>query len=77
MAKGLNKIYTKLSKDEKKRGVVFSSQLKVSYTQRTCKHDAEIIEVHKNDPDKVLKIQRLKDDTFFKGSPWKFNRIKE
>lgn len=53
----------KLTKEQKERGVIFSSHLK-NYTI----HDMGTIhEVFENDPDKYEKIKRLKDVSFFKN----------
>ena len=66
--------YLKLTKDQKERGVIFSSQLKDS----TGKFANGVIhEVFSNDENKDEKISRLSDSSFFKGSPWNVNEIRK
>lgn len=69
----MRKIYRKLTKDQKERGIIFSSTLSRYTTELTTD---TIHEVHKDDPDAYNKIQRLKDDKFFNNSPWKYNIIR-
>lgn len=69
----MRKVYRKLTKDQKERGVIFSSTL--------SRHTFECVdnytyEVFADDPDKYEKISRLKDDKFFNNSPWKYNIIR-
>lgn len=52
----------KLTKDQKERGVIFSSQL----SNHTIGDAGELHEVFENDPDKYEKINNLKDVKFFK-----------
>lgn len=65
------KIYRKLTKDQKERGVIFSSCL-----SPTKYENGTIHEVKKDDPDKENKICNLKDDKFFNGSQFKYNIIR-
>ena len=69
----MRKIYRKLTKDQKERGIIFSSTLSKCTTETS---DCTIHEVHKDDHDAYNTIQRLKDDKFFNGSPWKYNVIR-
>lgn len=69
----VRKVYKKLDRWQKKRGVIFASTLS---TQRTelegdCTH-----EVLESDVDKSQKIQRLTNDRFFNESYFKFNIIR-
>ena len=70
----MRKIYKSLTKDQKERGIIFSSTLSRYTTELTTD---TMHEVHKDDPDKWTTIDRLKDDTFFNGSPWKYNIIRQ
>ena len=70
----MRKIYKSLTADQKARGIIFSSTLSRYTTELTTD---VMHEVHKDDPDKWGKIDRLKDDKFFHGSPWKYNIIRE
>lgn len=69
----MQKVYKKLTKDQKERGVIFSSCLSKSTTE-TAKDTVH--EVMKGDPNKDKVIQRLKDDSFFRDGPWKYNIIR-
>ena len=63
MAYKWTKCNYKLTKDQKERGVIFSSQL-INYTL----HDiGEVEEVFANDPNGYETIRRLKDVRFFKN----------
>ena len=66
----------KLTKDQKEQGIIFSSTL---MKDRYNPYDLEPTthEVHKDDPDKHKKIERLKDDSFFNNSPFSYNLIRE
>ena len=71
----MKKIYKKLTEDQKKRGVIFSSTLS-EYTEE-CLID-NIHEVLKTDDDNNKTIDRLMDDSFFNASPiYKFNIIRQ
>lgn len=74
MKRGLRKKYLSLTVDQKRRGVIFSSQLKD--TKGRTK-DASIKEVFKNTPNKEQYIYNLKDDSFFLGSFWNLNEIRQ
>lgn len=64
----MKKRYLKLTEDQIKRGVIFSSQLEGS----TIIH-----EVFKSDTDKREVIARLLNDSFFNRSPFKYNEIRQ
>ena len=70
----MRKIYRKLTKDQKERGVIFSSTLSKATTELA---GDTIHEVFATDADKWVTIERLKDDSFFNGSPWKYNIIRQ
>ena len=65
----MRKKYLKLTEDQKQRGIIFSSVLLPA--DRPCIH-----EVHKDDEDRQVKIERLKNDKFFNSSPYKYNEIR-
>ena len=69
----MRKIYKDLTKGQRERGIVFSSTLSRYTTELTTD---VMHEVHKDDPDKWNTIARLKDDSFFNDSPWKYNIIR-
>lgn len=70
----MQKVYKKLTEDQKKRGVIFSSCLSVGRTEQ----DGDTIhEVLKDGEDINGHIERLKDDKFFNSSHWNFNIIRE
>lgn len=64
----MKKKYLKLTKDQKDRGVIFSSELVGGGT---------VHEVFSDDEDKEKKIDRLLDDKFFNNSPFKYNLIRQ
>ena len=70
----MRKVYKKLTDEQKKRGVIFSSCLSVGRTE--TEEDTEH-EVLNDDVDKWDTIARLKDDKFFNSSHWNFNIIRE
>lgn len=67
----MRKLYRKLTKEQIKRGVVFSSCLSVDKVE----HDT-IHEVFNFNEESLIKIERLKDDKFFNSSHFKFNIIR-
>ena len=69
----MRKIYKSLTKDQRERGVIFSSTLSKGKTELV---GDTIHEVFATDPDKYATIERLKDDKFFNGSPWRYNIIR-
>ena len=69
----MQKIYKKLTKKQIKRGVIFSSCLSKC---RTEQEEDNIHEVLKGSDDINNHIRRLKDDSFFNGSPWRYNIIR-
>ena len=70
----MKKVYKKLTEDQKKRGVVFSSCLS---EYRTEQPDDLRHEVLKDSDDINGHIIRLTDDKFFNPSHWNFNIIRE
>lgn len=70
----MRKIYRSLTADQKARGVIFSSTLSKAKNEL----EGDIIhEVFETDSDKLATIERLKNDKFFNGSPWKYNIIRQ
>jgi len=67
------KIYKKLTEEQLKRGVIFSSCLSEFKTEM---QNDTIHEVFNKTEDKNLMIKRLKDDKFFNNSHFKFNIIR-
>ena len=68
----MKKIYKELTKDQKDRGVIFSSQLMPGTV------------IHEVTADNILncskghnKIELLEDDSFFDNSPYKYNLIRK
>ena len=70
----MRKIYKELTKEQKERGVVFSSTLS-KYTTEVS--GDTIHEVFDDTEDRETVIMRLLDDSFFNGSPWKYNIIRQ
>ena len=69
----MKKIYKKLTSDQIKRGVVFTSTLS-KYNFETS--DDTTHEVTADDAERWTKIERLKDDKFFRNSHFNFNIIR-
>ena len=70
----MKKVYKKLLKEQKKRGIIFSSTLSKYKTE--CLLD-NVHEVNKKNDDKEKTIERLKNDSFFDKSPiFKYNIIR-
>lgn len=85
----MKKIYKKLTEEQKKRGVVFSSCLSEYRTEQKGDEIHDVLKIIENDfkdkPTYELKkaidkneliILRLKDDKFFNPSHWNFNIIR-
>ena len=70
----MRKIYKKLTQDQKRRGVVFTSTLS---TETTEQYGDKTHEVFNTDEDKHETIERLKEDSFFNASPWRYNIIRQ
>ena len=70
----MKKIYRKLTKDQKNRGIIFSSCLKGAKDERI---NNTIHEVHKCNPERDNIINNLKNDKFFNDSPWSYNEIRK
>lgn len=69
----MKKIYKKLTKEQKERGVIFSSCLSKHKEEM---QDDTIHEVLKTDKDKYDQIRRLKNDSFFNNSTFVYNIIR-
>jgi len=69
----MQKVYKKLSQDQIKRGVIFSSCLSVFRTEQSTDLIHEVLE---SEPDKWQRVERLKDDKFFNASHWKYNILR-
>lgn len=70
----MKKEYKKLTEEQKKRGVIFSSCL----SEYRVEQGGDIIhEVLKDDEDISGHIARLKDDKFFNKSHWNFNILRQ
>ena len=69
----MRKVYKKLLKGQKERGVIYSSTLSKyrSEMQGDTTH-----EVFRDTPDKWVMIGRLKDDKFFNNSSFRYNIIR-
>jgi len=83
----MKKIYKKLSEEQAKRGVIFSSCLSTERAEQTGDNIHEVIKVKQEDfkeyrdfykalEEQNETISRLKDDKFFNDSPFKFNIIR-
>jgi hypothetical protein len=69
----MKKIHKKLTYDQYRRGVIFSSTL----SEHTVEQSGDTIhEVFGTDEDKNEKIARLLDDKFFNRSHFKYNIIR-
>ena len=69
----MKKVYKKLTKDQKERGVIFSSCLSENRSEGT---DETIHEVLESERDKHTVINRLLDDSFFNNSHYNYNIIR-
>ena len=69
----MKKVYKKLTEDQTKRGVIFSSTLS---TERTEQENDTTHEVTKEEPNKEEQITRLKNDSYFNKSHFKYNIIR-
>ena len=69
----MKKIYKKLTKDQKERGVIFSSCL--SKAREELENDYRH-EVKKGQEDATEVIDRLLDDRFFNESHFKYNIVR-
>jgi hypothetical protein len=76
----MKKLYRKLTKDQKARGIIFSSCLQV-YKFETDKdgsiHELDL-KLYQDDYKEYLTVKkRLLDDSFFNGSHWNYNIIRD
>ena len=69
----MKKVYKKLTQEQIKRGIIFTSTLSVA---RTELEEDNTHEIFKDDEDIHAHTQRLLDDSFFNASSWKFNIIR-
>lgn len=70
----MKKIYRKLTEEQIKRGVIFSSCLSVNTTEEDSDRIHEVVA---NQCDRERKIELLLDDGFFNQSPWNYNIIRK
>ena len=84
----MKKIYKKLSEEQIKRGVIFSSCLSIGRTEQADGNIHEVLRVNEKDfkeyrdfykalEEQKEHIARLKDDKFFNDSHFKFNIIRQ
>ena len=69
----MKKLYLKLLKEQKEKGVIFSSQL----ISPKGEENGLLHEVYKDDNNKYKKIKKLKNDKFFNNSHFLYNLIRE
>ena len=69
----MQKVHKKLTKEQKGRGVVFTSTLSTGRTEKPedCTH-----EVMADSESRFRTMRRLEDDSFFNDSPWSYNIIR-
>jgi len=83
----MRKIYKELTKEQKERGVYFSSTLSKERTEQKEDTIHEVLRLNEKDfkdyreyynaqQEQDTTIKRLKDDKFFNDSLWKFNIIR-
>lgn len=71
--KRMKKVFKALTQAQEEQGVIFTSCLSKYRTEQP----GDTVHIVKNtDVDKYEKITRLKDDSFFNASPFKFNIIR-
>ena len=71
----MEKVYKKLTNEQKERGVIFSSCLSKERTEQSSDMPS-IHEVLSSSDDKNATMDRLLDDKFFNSSPWTYNIIR-
>ena len=70
----MNKVYKKLTQEQKSKGIIFTSTLSKSRTEL----ESDLTHTVYNTTDnKTRKIALLKDDSFFNSSPWEYNIIRK
>jgi len=69
----MKKVYMKLTKEQIKKGIIFSSCLSKYKTEQ---EQDTMHEVHKEDTEQDIIISRLLEDKFFNPSPWNYNIIR-
>jgi len=74
----MKKVFLKLLKEQKKRGVVFSSTLSTHNfeTSTSTRHEITRADYQTDDIEAEAKERRLRDDKFFNTSPFQFNIIR-
>lgn len=72
----MKKVYKELTDDQCMRGVMFSSSLSTSQEEEGTVHEITHSEALDNAWEAKKKKDRLLDDSFFDGSPFKFNIIR-
>jgi hypothetical protein len=69
----MKKIYKKLSKERREKGIMFTSTLSNSKTEQ---EEDSVAIVYAKDDEIEERIRRLKNDKFFDESPWEYNIIR-
>jgi len=70
----MRKLYKTLSNEQIEQGVIFTSTLSRCNTEQPEDYTHTVKE---DTPDKVIRIRRLKDDSFFNDSPFLYNIIRQ
>jgi hypothetical protein len=70
----MKKVQKKLSKEQIKKGIIFTSTLSKTTTEQDEDTTHEVLKSH---IDKEARIDRLLNDSFFNRSPWNFNIIRQ
>ena len=70
----MKKVWTKLSKEQIKNGIIFTSTLSKKTTEEYEDTTHEVLSSH---TDKEERINRLLNDSFFNPSPFNFNIIRQ
>lgn len=73
----MKKIYRRLTKDQKERGVIFSSTLSPSRDEDDVEagHRHEVFKTDSPESQQYM-IERLTDDRFFRSSQYRYNIIR-
>ena len=70
----MRKIYRSLTKDQRARDVIFSSALSITKSEDDADRIHEVLDT---DTDRDVRIRRLKNDSFFRNSPYNYNIIRK
>jgi hypothetical protein len=73
----MRKVYKKLTHEQKKRGVCFSSTLSVCRTEQKGDTIHEIIGNYPLSEEQKEEVSRLLDDSFFNSSHFRFNIVRK